>query len=70
MEHNYNMTDRSRKMVENYFFLIRNLPDKDKIALISKISNSIVQWQKKKKPKRKYWRKPTAVSSPTNPPTN
>ncbi|MDQ1355121.1 MAG: hypothetical protein QG657_5431 [Acidobacteriota bacterium] len=42
MELNYNVASRSRKMVESYFYLIRNLPDKDKLALIAKISNSIV----------------------------
>jgi len=41
MELNYNVTSRSKKMIESYFYLIRNLPDKDKLALITKISNSI-----------------------------
>jgi phenylpyruvate tautomerase PptA (4-oxalocrotonate tautomerase family) len=35
--------------VEDYFSLIRNLPDEDKIELIAKISNSIVEKIKLKK---------------------
>ena len=38
-----NYTAQSSKKVEDYFSLIRNLPDEDKIELIAKISNSIVE---------------------------
>ncbi|MCU0288103.1 MAG: hypothetical protein MUF15_17120 [Acidobacteria bacterium] len=53
MELNYNVTNRSKKMIESYFFLIRNLPEKDKLALIAKISNSIVHEKKVHKEKGK-----------------
>lgn len=53
MELNYNVTNRSKKMIESYFFLIQNLPEKDKLALISKISNSIVLEKKSHKKKGK-----------------
>ncbi|MCX6582216.1 MAG: hypothetical protein NT166_18755 [Candidatus Aminicenantes bacterium] len=51
MELNYNVASRSKKMVESYFFLIRNLPDKDKLALIAKISNSIIHGKNTQKRK-------------------
>lgn len=38
-----NYTAQSNKRVEDYFSLIRNLPDEDKIELIARISNSIVE---------------------------
>ncbi len=38
-----NYTVQSNKMVDDYFSLIRNLPDEDKIALIAKISNYMVE---------------------------
>lgn len=44
-----NYTAQSNKRVEDYFSLIRNLPDEDKIELIAKISNSIVEKIKLKK---------------------
>ena len=44
-----NYTTQSNKRVEDYFSLIRNLPDEDKIELIAKISNSIVEKIKLKK---------------------
>jgi hypothetical protein len=39
-------------MVESYFFLIRNLPDKEKLALIAKISNSIAHGKNAPRKKR------------------
>ncbi len=44
-----NYTAQSNKRVEDYFSLIRNLPDEDKIELIARISNSIVEKIKLKK---------------------
>jgi len=38
-----NYTIQSNKMVDDYFSLVRNLPDEDKIALIAKISNYMVE---------------------------
>ncbi|UCH92672.1 MAG: hypothetical protein JSV88_20580 [Candidatus Aminicenantes bacterium] len=41
-----NYTAQTNKSVEDYFSLIRNLPDEDKIELIARISNSIVEKRK------------------------
>lgn len=49
MEQQYNMTDYSRKMVENFFYLIQNLSLEDKIELIARISNSILINKKQEK---------------------
>jgi len=43
MENEYSVSGHSRKMVENYFWLIRNLSYKEKIELIARISNSLLR---------------------------
>jgi hypothetical protein len=37
-----NLTRPSKQLVENYFYLIQNLSDEDKLELIARISNSIL----------------------------
>jgi len=49
MKHKYKVTDYSTNMVEDYFFLIRNLSVVDKIELIARISNSILESKKQEK---------------------
>lgn len=47
----YNVHSGSN-MVDSYFYLIQNLSEEDKIALIARISNSIIQDKRKDKKKR------------------
>lgn len=49
MKHNYKVTDYSKNMVEDFFFLIQNLPVIDKIKLIARISNSILESKSQEK---------------------
>lgn len=44
-----NINDYSLKLLENYLFLINNLSDQDKIKIIAKISNSLVNKNKQTK---------------------
>jgi hypothetical protein len=44
----YNAINQPR-LVESYYYLIRNLTDDEKIELIARISNSMMQDRKKKK---------------------
>ena len=48
-----NIEHHQRNMIEDYYFLIENLSDEDKIKLIARISNSIVKQKQEKKIKAK-----------------
>ena len=48
-----NIEQHQKGMVENYFDLIENLSDEDKIDLIARISNSIIERRQQKQGKTK-----------------
>ena len=51
MKHDRNIAGHPGGRADDYFFLVRNLPEEVKIELIAKISNSIVNSRRAKKEK-------------------